>query len=91
MTEAEFYKILTAYGIDRNLVSINVPVKDGYCIRKTRLSWETFTRERGKEYNAVGFSSESDALMYLLGQLYKIYIVPAENEKRLDELPDNVQ
>ncbi len=49
-------------------------IKEGYCVRKNYFRWEVFFRERGKEYDCVGFPSESNALQYLFDKLYGIYV-----------------
>lgn len=70
MTKNDFLELLKKHDIDVELVVFDDPVKDGYCIRKNYFRWEVFFRERGKEYDNVGFPSESDALKYLFDKLY---------------------
>lgn len=65
--------------IDTNFVSFNDNFKDGYCVRKNYYGWETFVRERGKEYDGIGFPSESNALESLLKEILSIYV----NDKNL--------
>ena len=43
--------------------------KDGYCVRKNYFGWEVFTRDRGIEFNAIEFPSESNALESLYESL----------------------
>ena len=74
MTRDEFTELMKKYGINENLVVFDDAVKDGYCIRRNYLRWEVFFRERGKEYNCVGFPSESEALQYLSEKLCGIYV-----------------
>ena len=74
MTRDEFTELMKKYGINENLVVFDDAVKDGYCIRRNYLRWEVFFRERGKEYNCVGFPSESEALQYLSDKLCGIYV-----------------
>lgn len=74
MTKNDFSSLLKQYNIDSNLVVFDDSVKEGYCIRKNHFRWEVFFRERGKEYDCVGFPSESDALHYLFNKLYKICV-----------------
>lgn len=73
MTKTEFSELLKKQNINENLVVSYDSTKDGYCIRQNYSRWEVFFRERGKEYNCIGFPSESDALQYLLDKLYSIY------------------
>lgn len=70
MTKAEFLERLKTHNIDQTLVVFEDAAKDGYCVRKNHLRWEVFYRERGKEYDCVGFPSESNALQYLFNKLY---------------------
>ena len=73
MNREEFIIQLKEKGIDPEIVSFNSSTKDGYNIRKDRLRWETFIRERGKEYNCIGFPSESDALQHMFDEIVAIY------------------
>ena len=54
-----------------DLIHFENSVADGYYVLKNYHRWEVFYRERGKDYDCVGFPSESDALEYLLGKLIK--------------------
>ena len=72
MTRDEFFDKLRLKNIDTKIIVFN-NIKDGYCIRKNYFRWEVFVRERGKEYDVVGFPSESDALQYLFENLCNIY------------------
>lgn len=74
MTKAEFLELLKKYNINENLVVFDDATKEGYCVRKNYFRWEVFFRERGKEYDCVGFPSESNALQYLFDKLYSIYV-----------------
>ena len=74
MTKAEFLELLKQYNINENLVVFDDAIKEGYCVRKNYYRWEVFFRERGKEYDCVGFPSESNALQYLFDKLYSIYV-----------------
>ena len=74
MTKAEFLELLKQYNINENLVVFDDAIKEGYCVRKNYFRWEVFFRERGKEYDCVGFPSESNALQYLFDKLYSIYV-----------------
>lgn len=72
MTKTEFSELLKKHNINENLVVPYDSIKDGYCIRQNYSRWEVFFRERGKEYNCIGFPSESDALQYLFDKLCSI-------------------
>ncbi len=73
MTRLEFLDLLTKNGIDTSIVSFNDSTKDGYCIRKNHYRWEVLNRERGIEYEVMGYPSESDALICLFNRLIIIY------------------
>lgn len=73
MNREKFMSLLQGNEIDPNIVSFDSSVDDGYNIRKNRIRWETFVRDRGKEYNCIGFPSESDALEYMLEKLIELY------------------
>ena len=74
MTRVEFLELLKKYNINEKLVVFGDTTKEGYCVRKNYFRWEVFFRERGKEYDCVGFPSESNALQYLFDKLYSIYV-----------------
>ena len=74
MTKNEFIGLLKTYNISENIVVFDDPLKDGYCVRKNYYRWEVLFRERGKEYDCVGFPSENDALQYLWNKLYGLYV-----------------
>ena len=71
MTYNEFVDSLRENNVDTNLVNFENSVADGYYVLKNYHRWEVFYRERGKDYDCVGFPSESDALEYLLKKLVK--------------------
>lgn len=73
MTKNKFLELLKEQKIDENLVVFDNSIQDGYCVRKNYFRWEVFFRERGREYEVVGFPSESDALVYLYEKLCNIY------------------
>lgn len=73
MNRNEFIARLKENGIPQGIVSFDSITNDGYNIRKNKLRWETFTRERGKEYDCMGFPSESDALQHMFDELIAIY------------------
>ena len=66
MTYNEFVDLLKEKDIDTNIVHFENSVTDGYYVLKNYHRWEVFYRERGKDYDCVGFPSKSDALEYLL-------------------------
>lgn len=72
MTKNEFLVLLKENNIDENIVVFDDLIKDGYCIRKNYHRWEILFRERGKEYDLIGFPSESDALTALFERLVKL-------------------
>ena len=74
MTRLDFFRLLKKHHIDPTLVVLDDPIKEGYCIRQNHFRWEVFYRERGKEYDCIGFPSESNALQYLSDKLYDIYV-----------------
>ncbi len=69
MTKSSFVKLLREHGIDEKTVVFDDPVRDGYCVKKNYYKWEVSYRERGIDYDCVGFPSESAALLYLLSIL----------------------
>ena len=71
MTKDEFIKSLVSKGISTNTIHFENSVADGYYVQKNYHRWEVFYRERGKDYDCVGFPSESNALEYLLEKLLK--------------------
>ena len=71
MTYVEFVDLLKENKIDTSIVHFENSVADGYYVLKHYHRWEVFYRERGKDYDCIGFSSESDALEYLLKKLVK--------------------
>ena len=71
MTKAEFIDLLENNNISSDLVHFNNSVVDGYYVLKNYHRWEVFYRERGKDYDCIGFPSESDALEYLLKKLLR--------------------
>ena len=71
MTYVEFVDLLKENKIDTSIVHFENSVADGYYVLKSYHRWEVFYRERGKDYDCIGFPSESDALEYLLKKLLK--------------------
>lgn len=73
MDRSEFFSLLLKKGIDPKIVSFNSSTAEGHNIRKAHHGWETFIRERGVEYDCIGFPSESDAMWAMFNELTKIY------------------
>ena len=71
MTYVEFVDLLKENKIDTSIFHFENSVADGYYVLKNYHRWEVFYRERGKDYDCIGFPSESDALEYLLKKLLK--------------------
>ena len=71
MTYVEFVDLLKENKINTSIVHFENSVADGYYVLKNYHRWEVFYRERGKDYDCIGFPSESDALEYLLKKLLK--------------------
>ena len=71
MTHTEFVTLLEKNNIEATIVHFENSVADGYYVLKNYYRWEVFFRERGKDYDCIGFHSESDALEYLLEKLVK--------------------
>lgn len=68
-----FIRFLKQNGIDPGIVSFDNSINDGFNIRKNRLNWETFIRERGQEFDSIGYPSESDALQNMLQIILHYY------------------
>lgn len=68
MTQNEFISLLKENDVDTNIIHFENSVADGYYVIKNYQRFEVFFRERGKDYDCIGFPSESDALKYLLGK-----------------------
>ena len=71
MTRTEFLELCESNNISTNLIHFENSVAEGYYILKNYHRWEVFYRERGKDYDCVGFPSESDALLYLSEKLIR--------------------
>jgi hypothetical protein len=67
--KSEFIEFLQSSGASTDNVHFENCVSDGYYLLKRGYRWEVFFRERGYDYDCVGFPSESDALVYLAGKL----------------------
>ena len=68
MTRAEFITLVENNN-PATTVHFDNSVADGYYILKNHYRWEVFYRERGNDYDCIGFPSESDALVYLADKL----------------------
>ena len=71
MTHNEFIALLKENDIDTNIVHFENSVADGYYVLKNYHRFEVFFRERGKNYDCIGFPSESDASIYLADKLIR--------------------
>ena len=71
MTRTEFLEQCTNYNISTNIIHFENSVADGYYVLKNYHRWEVFFRERGTDYECMGFPSESDALNYLAEKLIR--------------------
>lgn len=71
MTRMEFVTLLENHNISPTIVHFENSVADGYYVLKNHHRWEVFFRERGQDYDCVGFPSESNALNYLLEKLFR--------------------
>ena len=74
MTYVEFVNLLKENKIDTSIVHFENSVADGYYVLKNYHRWEVFYRERGKDYDCIGFPSESNALEYLFEKLIGVTI-----------------
>ena len=86
MTKTEFLELIRKHNINENIVVFDDSIKEGYCVRKNYFRWEVFFRERGKEYDCIGFPSESNALQYLFEKLYDMYVKKEKPKKFTDRL-----
>ena len=71
MTRTEFLEQCRNYNISTNIIHFENSVADGYYVLKNYHRWEVFFRERGTDYECMGFPSESDALNYLAEKLIR--------------------
>lgn len=55
MTQNEFIALLKENDIDTSIIHFENSVTDGYYILKNYHRWEVFYRERGKDYDCIGF------------------------------------
>ncbi len=74
MDKSDFLMRLKQEGISENLVDIdNKMIEDRYSLRYDGVRWLTFRRERGQEYEVMGYPSENDALDALFQRLRSLY------------------
>lgn len=71
MTRAEFLELCRSSNISTDLIHFENSVAEGYYVLKNYHRWEVFYRERGKDYECIGFPSESDAFIYLADKLIR--------------------
>ena len=71
MTRTGFLELCESKNISTNLIHFENSVADGYYVLKNYHRWEVIFREHGKDYDCMGFPSESNALEYLLKKLVK--------------------
>ena len=71
MKRTEFLALCRNSTISTNLIHFENSVADGYYVLKNYHRWEVFFRERGTDYECMGFPSESDALNYLAEKLIR--------------------
>ena len=71
MTRTEFLEQCRNYNISTNIIHFENSAADGYYVLKNYHRWEVFFRERGTDYECMGFPSESDALNYLVEKLIR--------------------
>lgn len=72
MEKEAFLELLHRLEIDERIVVLDDSLRDGYCIRRNGHRWEVLVRERGMEYDVMGFPSQSDAFQYLAEKLTKL-------------------
>ena len=71
MTRTGFLELCESKNISTNLIHFENSVAEGYYVLKNYHRWEVFYRERGKDYECIGFPSESDAFFYLADKLIR--------------------
>ena len=71
MTRTEFLELCRKSNSLTNIIHFENSVADGYYVLKNGHRWEVFFRERGTDYECMGFPSESDALNYLADKLIR--------------------
>lgn len=70
MTKHNFFSELAIDRISPDLVKFDDNHSDDvFCVNRNYHRYEVFYRERGKIFDLREFSSESDALIYLLAQI----------------------
>lgn len=69
MTRTEFFALLERNNISSDIVRFESSVSEGYYLLRNYHRYEVFYRERGGDYEHMGFPSESAALEYLANKL----------------------
>ena len=71
MTRSEFMEFLIEHNINKDLICFDNEIHDdAFCIRNQGNRWIVFYFERGAEFHHHhSFSSESDALIYLMQKM----------------------
>ena len=69
MTREEFFTLLEQNKRSSADVHFETSAADGWYVLRNYHRWEVFFRERGTEYECMGFPSESNALQYVLKKL----------------------
>ena len=70
MTRSEFMEFLIEHNINKDLICFDNEIHDdAFCIRNQGDRWIVFYFERGAEFHHHSFSSESDALIYLMQKM----------------------
>lgn len=71
MTREEFLILLEHNKRSAADVHFETSVADGWYVLRNYHRWEVFFRERGQDYDCVGFPSESNALEFLSERLIR--------------------
>ena len=69
MSRSELFSLLRKEGIAPDTVAFDSNISPGYNIRKISSCRDAFYRIHGREYDCIGFRSESDALQFMYGML----------------------
>lgn len=68
-----FIQLLNKHDIDPNIVCFNNTSKDDvFCVMDNYNTIDVFYRERGREFDVQKFSTQSEALEYLLKKVLTI-------------------
>ena len=81
MNKQQLMEQLIKYNIDTNIVCYNDTLRDDvFCVMDNYGGVDVFYRERGREFDFHRFTSESEALEYLLK---KILLISGKNKELL--------